>query len=1163
MTAGLGPFVVGAVAPPDCIANCPNPQVQLYWEKNEMTNQTKRHKYLFLAAGLALVALMVLVTAVSAVDGPDPLPSRAPQAGGGLSASGGDFLVSTVSENHLAPVVAYNATDDEYLVVWMFDTTGDDDLYGQIYSAQGVATGENFVIATSDYDKASPAVAHNSTANEYLVVWTDFRHYDSTTGNTDIHGQRLDADGNLLNNPGTPEDETDPGVDFPISSAEAGQRYPAVAYNVADDEYLVVWEDVRFNLPVRGDDVYGQRVDADGSLLGTDPTVNFCIACYDYDQSLPQVAYNVADDEYLVVWEYWSAGQSDVYGRVVAGDGSLPGSQISISAILEDQRLPAVAWSSARDEYFVVWNDYRDRNDTGSDIYGQRLDAAGALADGEITISQAPGDQTRPHLAYNPAAEPYDQVLVVWYDGRDTVTSGLDIYGRRILADGSVGGQEFAICQAVHDQYNPVVVYSEASHQFLVTWYTVDWDAAESYVSAQRVWWPGLLLGHSFDVAAPQMSQDFPAVAYNSRNHQYLVVWADERGGEANIYGQRYNRFGLPVGDNFVVHEGAGAQTHPVVVHSAFGNRYLVVWEDVASGDIQARFVSAQGTPYGSLITVSSGPEARIRPAVVQNPSAIHNDFMVVFTVQRTADSDIYGRRIAAAGTPSNQDIVVSDAAGHQGSPDIAYNPDQNQYLVVWRDRRDDQGDIYGQKLSATGALQAGELLVKQEADEQGAPAVAWNDDDEQYLVVWHDYRDSGITGADVYAQRLYADGSTYGSERTITDEAGNQQSPDVVYVNALNRYRIIWQDDRNGDTGWDIYGQWMSAGGAVLGVVDLPIFRYAGWQQYPATAYSPDDNRALTVWQDGRNGVDTDVYGCLGALDLTPPTAHFNVGPSWGTAGGVFVFNAGSSTDDMTPRGALTVRWDWNDDGAWDTPLSFDKYVTRTINVPGTYTVTLGVWDLGWNVDIVSHSIEALPAILVNAPQASAPTATVTVAPAFGHAGETFSFDGTGSTGTGSLTARWDWGNDGEFDTGFATGLTATHVYTVTGDHTVRIEVRDDSSGLTDAALESVTVRPGDVDDLEVLPGELMMLPEETERLWAIGWDVYDNWMLHPDVAWTTTDPEAGKISATGLLTSGLKAGAYPDVIWATSGNVVATASVTIFWPSQVYLPLVGLGLD
>jgi hypothetical protein len=63
---------------------------------------------------------------------------------------------------------------------------------------------------------------------------------------------------------------------------------------------------------------------------------------------------------------------------------------------------------------------------------------------------------------------------------------------------------------------------------------------------------------------------------------------------------------------------------------------------------------------------------------------------------------------------------------------------------------------------------------------------------------------------------------------------------------------------------------------------------------------------------------------------------------------------------------------------------------------------------------------------------------------------------------------------------------------------------------------------------------------------------------MYPPDVAWSVTEPLVGTIGADGVLTASVHSGTYPDVVLADGNGVTGTASVTIFGPFEVYLPLV-----
>jgi CSLREA domain-containing protein len=56
------------------------------------------------------------------------------------------------------------------------------------------------------------------------------------------------------------------------------------------------------------------------------------------------------------------------------------------------------------------------------------------------------------------------------------------------------------------------------------------------------------------------------------------------------------------------------------------------------------------------------------------------------------------------------------------------------------------------------------------------------------------------------------------------------------------------------------------------------------------------------------------------------------------------------------------------------------------------------------------------------------------------------------------TLQVRWDWDNDGTYDTAWNTKKTATHAFRTTGLHTVRLQVKD-SGGLMDATTRQVSV--------------------------------------------------------------------------------------------------------
>jgi len=73
---------------------------------------------------------------------------------------------------------------------------------------------------------------------------------------------------------------------------------------------------------------------------------------------------------------------------------------ISGTAAIADDRSPAVAFNSTRNQYPVVWGDDREEVTRGADVYGRRFAANGALIGGEFWISgtAAIGARTSPNV---------------------------------------------------------------------------------------------------------------------------------------------------------------------------------------------------------------------------------------------------------------------------------------------------------------------------------------------------------------------------------------------------------------------------------------------------------------------------------------------------------------------------------------------------------------------------------------------------------------------------------------------------------------------------------------------------------------------------------------------------------------------------------------------
>lgn len=340
-----------------------------------------------------------------------------------------------------------------------------------------------------------PGLTYNSSANQFLVVWEDYR---ALVGfGCDVYAQLVNGDGSMA------------GINFPVSTVDDWQRGPKPAYNPITDKYLVVWEDQR-NAP--DDTIYAQMINANGSMSGSE----FTISTASNEQSNPDIAYNSSSNQFLVVFDddRLVAYDHDIYGKLVNADGSMSGADFAISTPSAKQLLPVVAYNSTNNQFLVVWWD--DRNPaTSSDIYARLVNANGIMDGSDFPISTAASDKDCPAVAYDSNSNQY---LVVW-------EHGTRIYGRLVNADKSFVGAEFIISSrssGPSTQSDPAVSFDTNNNQFLVAWSdSYGWDN----IIARLVNADGTMDGPQFDIAYGKGDFSYPEMAFNSLTKQFLVVW--------------------------------------------------------------------------------------------------------------------------------------------------------------------------------------------------------------------------------------------------------------------------------------------------------------------------------------------------------------------------------------------------------------------------------------------------------------------------------------------------------------------------------------------------------------------------------------------------------------------------------------------------------------
>ncbi len=355
----------------------------------------------------------------------------------------------TASPGDYQAKLAYDFVNNRFLLVYMnVDASYNTNLYGQLLTRDGTEFGEAFQISNTPGVWNPFSVAYDSINQRFLVAWD----------NGDINGQIVNAGGTLFNS------------NFIISNATNSQFVPSVGYDSANQKFLVVWED--FRAGNSDPNIYGQLVNPDGGLAGGD----FVICDNPGQQYWPSVAYDSANQRFLVAWFDLRNGNNDIYGQLVNANGTLFGTTSNVNFAISNnagsQIDPSVAYDSANQRFLVAWVDSRNGN---NDIYGQLVNANGTLyntaSDVNFAISNATNDQNYPSTAYDADNQRF---LVVWEDYRSG--SSWDIYGQLVNADGSLydtaSDVNFVISNAANVQYRPSVAHNSICGNFLTAYET-------------------------------------------------------------------------------------------------------------------------------------------------------------------------------------------------------------------------------------------------------------------------------------------------------------------------------------------------------------------------------------------------------------------------------------------------------------------------------------------------------------------------------------------------------------------------------------------------------------------------------------------------------------------------------------------------------------------
>jgi hypothetical protein len=355
---------------------------------------------------------------------------------------------------------------------------------------------------------------------------------------------------------------------------------------------------------------------------------------------------------------------------------------------------------------------------------------------------------------------------------------------------------------------------------------------------------------------------------------------------------------GIPAaGTDFPVSDGRGMQNRPIITYDPNGDRFFMAWFDMRNKkttgfDIYGRIVDGGGQPITGDIPVTMARRSQGNPAAAFD--TVNDRILVLWSDWRDAadiDSDIYGRLLNTDGTPYGEEFRVAGLRSvSQKTPNLAFDPIRQRFLVVWKDSRHPKHDkIYGRFIGADGLPQSDEFPIAMEGNAQDSPSVLFDARKDQFLVAWRDVNSVDVDKFEKAVMGSFVDAG-FGPSGTSFLIAYEKTGCTPLSLKAAsfspkeNFYFVAWSSGRNYHNtmpiserrdnrpgyddrpkGLDVYGAFISVDDGSVRGEEFKIASEIDYQEMPSVAYDPNRDRFLVVWYDLRRpptNRDNDIYG-------------------------------------------------------------------------------------------------------------------------------------------------------------------------------------------------------------------------------------------------------------------------------------------------------------
>ncbi|GAA4729507.1 T9SS type A sorting domain-containing protein [Flavisolibacter ginsenosidimutans] len=445
---------------------------------------------------------------------------------------------------------------------------------------------------------------------------------------------------------------------------------------------ICVWQDARNESTFfpSNDDIYGQRIDANGNVLWAANGVRLTVSDNSVSGKTAPVIDLVNATEAIVVFGDTRNGAINLFAQKIllstgasqwANDASISGS------VAGTQNQQQVA-NDGTGGLYIVWQDQR-AGASSADVYAQHVNNSGGIVTGwganGTVVANGSNIQNEPQLVSLGTSG----FITTWEDAR-SAAGAYDIYAQRFDAAGAVqwtaGG--VALCTATLIQTNPQIVASGSN--YIVAWSDGRAGATDRDVYAQAVDGSGTTLWTANGVNVSNVSGTNQPFTYTANalaigismasdgSSGAVIAWDDARISAANVdvYAQRISSTGTLLwspSTGVAVSTATGNQVSPVIVPT-LNNGVIVSWRDGRSGLANSEIFAARVQSSGTLPLRSLTLTATAKTSSVDLKwNTVDESNLSFFSVEKSLDGATFSTvgSVNAIGSGNNGYVLADN----------------------------------------------------------------------------------------------------------------------------------------------------------------------------------------------------------------------------------------------------------------------------------------------------------------------------------------------------------------------------------------------------------------------------------------------------------------------------------------------------------------------